>query len=203
MVEEHLTRTYDEAKTWLKANDFDKCIQSFEERQFSTDNYKFERAELASMGLPESEVDRFLSLVDCLSPGQSQKLLRKQKQKKMLLLKFTAGDLKQEFVLDPDSLPLVFGNSDAPGDSAEGVVALRGNKICNPHFEVDYDKSQGSIMLRNLNLDPEQSCGLYKRLFENESHNLQPGDFFRIGSLEFSVDRYNVGIMRDIGNRQY
>jgi len=40
-------------------------------------------------------------------------------------------------------------------------------------------------MLRNLNFDSEKSCGLYKMLFDTEYHNLQPGDSFRIGSLEF------------------
>jgi len=54
-------------------------------------------------------------------------------------------------------------------------------------------------MLRNLNFNSEQSCGVYKMLFEHEHHNLQPGDSFRIGSLEFLTERFNTGIVSDIG----
>ena len=53
--------------------------------------------------------------------------------------------------------------------------------------------------MRNLELDYEKSCGLYKMLFETEYHNLQPGDAFRIGSLEFITERFNTGIVSDIG----
>lgn len=54
-------------------------------------------------------------------------------------------------------------------------------------------------MLRNLDMDINRSCGLYKMLFDNEYHNLQPGDAFRIGSLEFLVERFNTGCLSDIG----
>lgn len=53
--------------------------------------------------------------------------------------------------------------------------------------------------MRNLNMNTENSCGLYKMLFDTEQHNLQPGDAFRIGSLEFVTERYNTGIISDIG----
>jgi len=71
--------------------------------------------------------------------------------------------------------------------------------MCNQHFQIDYDKVTGTIMLKNLNLDSTQSCGIYKMLFEHEYHNLQPGDSFRIGSLEFLTERFNTGIVSDIG----
>ena len=58
-------------------------------------------------------------------------------------------------------------------------------------------------MLRNLNMDPEQSCGLYKMLQPQEHHNLQPGDAFRIGTLEFVMERFNTGIISDIGQRDH
>lgn len=57
--------------------------------------------------------------------------------------------------------------------------------------------------MRNLNMNTETSCGLYKMLFDTEQHNLQPGDAFRIGSLEFVTERYNTGIISDIGQRDY
>jgi len=71
------------------------------------------------------------------------------------------------------------------------------------HFEIDYDKIKGTIMLKNLNMVPEETCGLYKMLFDNEHHNLQPGDAFRIGLLEFIIERYNTGVVSDIGQRDH
>jgi hypothetical protein len=40
-------------------------------------------------------------------------------------------------------------------------------------------------------------------LFANENHNLQPGDSFRIGTLEFQIERFNTGIICDIGQRDH
>lgn len=52
-------------------------------------------------------------------------------------------------------------------------------------------------------MNHETSCGLYKMLQQPECHNLQPGDAFRIGTLEFICERYNLGIISDIGQRDY
>lgn len=71
------------------------------------------------------------------------------------------------------------------------------------HFEIAFDEVRGTIVLRNLCLDTTKSCGLYKRLFEQEAYNLQPGDAFRIGTLEFLIERFNTGIVSDIGQRDY
>jgi serine/threonine protein phosphatase PrpC len=46
-----------------------------------------------------------------------------------------------------------------------------------------------------------ESCGVYRRLFDQESYSLRPGHAFRIGTLEFLVERYNTGIVSDIGQR--
>lgn len=40
-------------------------------------------------------------------------------------------------------------------------------------------------------------------LFHGELYNLQPGDAFRIGTLEFIVERFNNGIVCDIGGREH
>jgi hypothetical protein len=58
-------------------------------------------------------------------------------------------------------------------------------------------------VLRNCNFDCNQSIGLYKKLFNHEFYNLQPGDAFRIGSLEFLCERFNTGIISDIGQRDH
>ena len=80
---------------------------------------------------------------------------------------------------------------------------MTGPKICSQHFEIDYDKIRGTIVMRNLNLNTDQSCGLYKMLFDGENYNLQPGDSFRIGSMEFLIERYNAGVISDIGQRDH
>jgi len=116
-------------------------------------------------------------------------------------MRFIQG-LDKTIVLDPENMPLVFGQVDKTHQQVgqkSDLIELKGNKICNHHFEVDYDKIKGTIMLRNLNLNTEMSCGLYKMLFESEQYNLQPGDGFRIGTLEFIVERFNNGIVCDIG----
>ena len=107
--------------------------------------------------------------------------------------------------LDPEEMPIAFGRSDPNQEAGQkkDLVELMGDKICSHHFEIDYDKIRGTVILRNLNLDTEQSCGLYKMLFDHENHNLQPGDAFRIGSLEFLIERFNTGIVSDIGQRDH
>lgn len=58
-------------------------------------------------------------------------------------------------------------------------------------------------MLKTLNLNSWESCGVYKRLFEQESYILRPGHAFRIGTLEFLVERLNTGVVSDIGQRAH
>jgi hypothetical protein len=53
--------------------------------------------------------------------------------------------------------------------------------------------------MKNNNLDCWESCGVYKRVFNDELYCLRPGNAFRIGTLEFLVERYNTGIVSDIG----
>jgi hypothetical protein len=53
--------------------------------------------------------------------------------------------------------------------------------------------------MKNLNLNCLESCGLYKRLYNDEEYSLRPGNAFRIGTLEFVVERFNTGIVSDIG----
>jgi hypothetical protein len=74
---------------------------------------------------------------------------------------------------------------------------LTGDRITERHFEVVFDNN--TMTMRNLNLDCLESCGLYRRLFDNEAYNLRPDTAFRIGKLEFLVERFNTGIVSDIG----
>jgi hypothetical protein len=36
-----------------------------------------------------------------------------------------------------------------------------------------------------------------------EDYILKPGDIFRIGSLEFMTERFNTGVVSEIGGRKY
>lgn len=102
-------------------------------------------------------------------------------------------------------MPIQFGKvaMNPEAGQQQFFVELQGEKICSNHFQIDYDKIKGTLMLRNLNMDPDQSCGLYKMLQPQEHHNLQPGDAFRIGTLEFVMERFNTGIISDIGQRDH
>lgn len=76
---------------------------------------------------------------------------------------------------------------------------LEGDRICDKHFEIVFEKN--TLLMINSNLNCGESCGLYKRIFEDEMYCLRPGNAFRIGTLEFFVERYNTGIVSDIGQR--
>ena len=91
-----------------------------------------------------------------------------------MILKFTQGPLKTDVKLDPEDMPIVFGCRDLNQEAGQKskCVEMIGPKICSQHFEIDYDKIRGTIVMRNLNMSSEQSCGLYKMLFDGENHNL-------------------------------
>lgn len=164
------------------------------------------RTDLEQLGLETKEIDRFMNLIDLMKRNTKINIqINHASNKKMLILKFIAGPLKSEILLDPDNMPIQFGKAamNAEAGQQKFFVDLQGDKICSHHFQIDYDKIKGTLMLRNLNLDPEQSCGLYKMLQPQEHHNLQPGDAFRIGTLEFVVERFNTGIISDIGQRDH
>ena len=74
---------------------------------------------------------------------------------------------------------------------------MQGEKLVDRHFEIDYESN--TLVIRNLNLDCWESCGVYRRIFDDEEYILRPGNAFRIGTLEFMVERYNTGIVSDIG----
>ena len=75
---------------------------------------------------------------------------------------------------------------------------INGERVVESHFEIVFEHN--TLILRNLNLNCWESCGVYRRLFdEYESYSLRPGHAFRIGTLEFLVERYNTGIVSDIG----
>lgn len=126
--------------------------------------------------------------------------------KKKLVMRFIQGALKgQEILLDTEELPIIFGKQEANQESGnmKNFRKIEGDKIVDKHFEIDYDKIGGTIMLRNLNFDCEVSCGLYKMLYNQEFYSLQPGDAFRIGSLEFLTERFNTAIIKDICHREH
>lgn len=72
------------------------------------------------------------------------------------MLRFVEGSLKgQQIKLDTEEMPIVFGKSDPNQEAGEmkNFRKIEGEKICSKHFEIDYDKTSGMILLRNLNFD--------------------------------------------------
>jgi hypothetical protein len=88
---------------------------------------------------------------------------------------------------------LVFGAAECK----DTTLVFKGERIVDRHFEIVFD--QNTMLLINSNLNCPDSCGVYKRIFEDEMYCLRPGNAFRIGTLEFLVERYNTGIVSDIG----
>lgn len=78
---------------------------------------------------------------------------------------------------------------------------LIGNRIVENHMALYFDSLSCSLVLNNQNIDCEESCGVYRMLKKEEDFRLSPDDAFRIGSLEFQVQRFNVGVVSDIGQR--
>lgn len=78
---------------------------------------------------------------------------------------------------------------------------MTGERIIDWHFEISFKNN--SLYLKNINLNCWESCGVYKRLFDGENYSLRPGSAFRIGTLEFLTERFNTGIVSDIGQRPH
>jgi hypothetical protein len=85
------------------------------------------------------------------------------------------------------------------GEGKDITFYMNGDRVISRHFDIDF--SSNSLIMRNLNLDCAESCGIYKRVFDDELFCLRPGNAFRIGTLEFLVERYNTGVVSDIGQR--
>ena len=132
------------------------------------------------------------------------RVVAEKQSQKCLVLRFLTGD-KRLIKLDPENLPIIFGSGDKNPESGQRYtfIELNGDKMAPHHFEIDFDRTLGTMKLRNLCLDTEASCGLYKMLLSHEQYNLLPGDAFRIGTLEFVIERFNTGIISDIGQRDH
>lgn len=97
----------------------------------------------------------------------------------------------------------MFGSSNEHIDNPQvKFVSIQGDRIAPSHFEIYYETSNNTLLLHNLNELTEESCGLYKRLFVGEKFYLRPEDAFRIGKQEFLLERFNTGIIADIGQRK-
>ena len=89
---------------------------------------------------------------------------------------------------------LVFGS-----EAKEADQKLKGERIMDRHFEISYERNV--LWFKSLCTESSQSCGIYRKLEEAEDYILKPGCAFRIGTLEFEVERFNTGIVSDIGQR--
>lgn len=74
---------------------------------------------------------------------------------------------------------------------------MTGDRVVSWHFEITYDNN--TLLLRTLNLNCYESCAVYQKLLDDEHYVLRPGCAFWIGTLEFLVERFNTGIVSDIG----
>ena len=87
-------------------------------------------------------------------------------RKKLLCLKFLKGPLlhsqPKEIFLTGER-PLIFGNKD-PGQKEVQKFLLHGDRIVENHFEIAFDNN--TLILRNLNMNCWESCGVYRRLFD-------------------------------------
>ena len=78
---------------------------------------------------------------------------------------------------------------------------MQGERVVENHMQIFFDSHSCSLVFSNANLDPTESCGIYRMLEKNEDYKMNPDDAFRIGTLEFQVQRFNAGVVADIGQR--
>lgn len=153
---------------------------------------KVSRQDFSQQHFNTDELDKLYDLIEDYTRLQGSA----HQRKKLLVLRWVTGLGKlsnsSEILLYPDS-EITFGS----GENCD--VRIAGDRICSLHFRIKYHKE--GLRLINLNLNEGESCGVYKRLLD-EPFQLKPGNAFRIGTLEFVVERFNTGIVSDIGQRQ-
>ena len=88
------------------------------------------------------------------------------------------------------------------GTSDCQYVTIEGDRVIENHFQLVYDPVLCSLLIQNICIDSLESCGVYRRLEPSEEFVLEPDDAFRIGTLEFQVQRFNTGVISDIGQRE-
>lgn len=129
-------------------------------------------------------------------------------------IRFIAGPMQGTIIsIDPTKTTTVFGGlnkkpkeeeleamTGIPGEEVD-YVYLPGARIMNKHFQLFYDSLCCSLLMKNEEIDCAESCGVYRRMKIEEEFKLQPDDAFRIGTLEFAVQRFNAGCLSDIGQR--
>ena len=180
---------------WLKVNGHESMVDFFRAKNcFMVKDILniTSRHELLNSGRRQAEVDKLFDQYEDFMRLQPSATMNK----KTRVLKWIKGheslSCAADIVLSPNK-SVSFG-SDASND-----VRVFGSRIPLHHFEIKYHKQ--ALTMINLNMKEQESCGLYKKLLPEESWSLRPGDAFRIGTLEFVVERFNTGIVSDIGGR--
>jgi len=89
-----------------------------------------------------------------------------------------------------------------PADAEESYnVPVEGCEI-NEHVQISYTFGRYHAHLKDPRSSDTVLTRIWLRLSEEQSHWLRPDDVFRIGDLEFRVNRFNVGSCSDQGVRK-
>jgi hypothetical protein len=72
------------------------------------------------LGLIPQEIDRFMNLVELMKRSTHINLNMDGTAKKMLVMRFIEGPINRQIVLDPDQMPIVFGQKDPNQESGQG-----------------------------------------------------------------------------------
>ena len=108
------------------------------------------------------EINRYFAMTEELDNDASIKTTRK----KLLVLKFIQGPLIQG---QPREIPLtgekqlIFGAKEHIGKDVNSFL-MHGERIADRHFEIVFDNN--TIIMRNLNLNSWESCGVYRKLYD-------------------------------------
>lgn len=84
-----------------------------------------------------------------------------------MVLRFIKGPLLQgqptEILLDGEK-SLLFGSKEVPASKDRAKFIINGERIVENHFEIVFDHN--TLIMRNLNFNSWESCGVYRQLFE-------------------------------------
>ena len=87
------------------------------------------------------------------------------------------------------------------GTNANSSFVIESDKILETHLKL-YKEGQSFFLKVFSSTDSKKRCSkVWRKLYDTESYCLTPEDIIRIGKLSLLVQRFNVGIIADIGTR--
>mmetsp|Transcript_32746 Transcript_32746/g.24166 ORF Transcript_32746/g.24166 Transcript_32746/m.24166 type:complete len:289 (-) Transcript_32746:228-1094(-) len=146
----------------------------------------------------EQEQNHFVSAIKQLKEVRSGGGVQRQ-----LIMEFKNHVLQDVVVQPSKGLDLVQDPAYVRNPDAKLVLdPIEGFSNLNVHIVPE----EGTLFMRSepvkaLDADPLEQASVFYQLYKDEELVLQPGTVLQIGLLTFVVERFNTGVISEIGNR--